>query len=100
MANLAEKHGVLLRSEASFSDSGTWNELAGKHVTRFNMPDWDEPCSVEQMGRWLDRLNISKDEYTVYTGTDFEDWMAFNPDWPLRAFVGVLLEFIDTRLTV
>ena len=100
MQNLAGKHHIQLRSEASFTDAKHWSDLAEKHITRFNLPSWDVPCTESEMELWTGKLDISQEELITYTNTDCEDWMAMNPGWPLRAFIGILLEFIDTRSTV
>lgn len=85
-----------MRSEAEFLDSAEWKKLADKHLGRYIMPRWDEPCSEGDMGFWLERLNISKSEYMDYTNTSFQDWMALNQDWPLCAWIGLMCEFKDS----
>ena len=97
MVNLAEKHGITLRLEAGFTDAKGWDDLAEKHITRFNLPAWELPCTEVDMDLWMGRLDISLEEFLNYTNTDCEDWIALNPNWPLRAFIGILLEFIDIR---
>lgn len=99
MVNSSSSRHISMRSEASFTDAKHWAALAEKHINRFHLPDWDEACAPYSMERWCDRLNIGPQEFMVYTNTDCEDWMALNPDWPLRAFIGILLEFVDTRST-
>ena len=97
MAKSISSSNISLRSEASFADAKEWAKLAEKHITRFNLPSWEVPCTEIDMDLWTGRLDISQEELMDYLNTDCEDWMAFNPDWPLRAFIGLLLEFIDTR---
>lgn len=99
MQNLAGKHHIQLRSEASFTDAKHWSALAEKHITRFNLPSWDVPCTEVDMELWTGRLDLSQEELIAYTNTDCEDWIAMNPGWPLRAFIGILLEYVDGRST-
>ena len=79
---------MTLRS--NFADAGHWDELAKSHSYR--LPKWSEPCSVERMRLWMDRLNISNRLYKEQTGTTLDQFIELNPAWPLRAFVGLLME--------
>lgn len=83
-----------LRPEAEFSDSGEWRKLAERHLGRYRLPGWDVPCTEQEMAVWLDRLNISKSEYMDFLNTSFQDWVKMNPDWPLRAWIGMVSEFV------
>lgn len=86
-----------LRSEAEFSDALDWRKMAEKHLSRYILPDWGVPCTEDGMSLWVDRLNISKSEYMTYLNTSFQDWMGMNPDWPMRAWIGLMCEFKDSR---
>jgi len=76
--------------KTDFTDSEWWSELADKHLTRYNLPRWGEPCTVKKMNLWCERLDLV--DYEKITNTSHEEFIALNPDWPLRAFVGLLLE--------
>jgi len=78
--------------KTDFSDSPQWDDLARKHLSSYNLPKWDKPCTVEGMRRWLDRLNISESLYKKQTNTELKEFIELNPDWPLRAFIGLCLE--------
>ena len=75
--------------EQDFQDSEKWDELA-ENQTNYRLPDWDVPCAVAKMKEWEKRLDIT--DYQEVTQTSRQDWMALNPTWPLRAYVGLLLE--------
>ena len=76
--------------KADFNDSDHWIELAkGLH---YDLPDWKQPSTVQAMQLWLDRFDLTEAEYEEQTNTTLEEFIELNPAWPLRAFVGLLLE--------
>ena len=81
----------------SFTDSGRWLELADNHLSSYTLPDWQEPCTTERMTWWLERLDMTEKDYVKLTNTDLEGFRRLNPDWPLRAFVGLILEHYDEQ---
>ncbi len=85
---------VSLRGASEFKDAAHWGELAGKHLSRFNLPGWNVPCSPQEMCRWLDRLNLSERDHLTMTATSFKDFCQMNPTWPLRAFIGLACELV------
>ena len=76
--------------KSEFKDSAEWDKML--ESTRYVMPSWDVMPTVENMELWLERLDISKRLYVERTQTSLKDWVALNPGWPLRAFIGLLLE--------
>lgn len=76
--------------KTDFADSSYWDALAKKYLKSYTLPKWDKPMTEEGMRRWKDRLNISERLYS-----DYQDFDELNPDWPLRAFVGLLMETKD-----
>jgi hypothetical protein len=47
---------------------------------------------------WLRRLGIRRHTYLRVTGErTLSDFGRANPDWPLRAWVGLLLEVLEER---
>ena len=81
-----------MKSGRNTDDIREWNKLAEIHLSRFNLPKWGVPCSVDQMERWLDRLNLDKHSYYKRTRTTLQEFIDLNPDWSLRAFIGTILE--------
>jgi hypothetical protein len=75
--------------KSDFKDSDTWDLLAANQ-THYRLPEWDVPCTIAKMKEWEKRLDIS--DYQEVTQTSRKDWMELNPTWPLRAYVGLLLE--------
>ena len=92
MANSSGNTDVQLRDRDSFLDAKNWDYLETRWLMRYNLPDWHEPCQKDVMELWLDRMDISKKVYMDYTQTSFEDWIKLNPRWPLRAWIGLMLE--------
>ena len=87
----------MLRS--TFSDSEHWLELAQRHLTSYDLPRWHEECSTDKMELWLARFDLDEKDYLKLTNTTLAEFRKLNPDWPLRAFVGLLLELCDERET-
>ena len=91
-------HEHLLRSE--FTDSQEWDALAKQHLVSYNLPDWSIPCSSANMMLWLDRLNLTEGDYKNIFGGTVHDFMMMNPTWPLRAWVGLMLELARSLTTL
>ena len=77
--------------KAEFKDSAEWDKMLEN--TKYVMPAWEVMPTVENMELWLERLNISKRLYVDSMQTSLKDWIGLNQNWPLRAFVGLLLEY-------
>lgn len=83
-----------------FCDAEHWDELAAKHLPRYDLPSWDVPCSPEAMERWLDRLDLSERDYLSMTGLKrLDEFIKLNPNWPLRAWIGTVLEIREEEGT-
>lgn len=78
-----------LKSE--FTDSDGWESLCER--TRYVLPAWDVAPTVENIRVWLNRLEIKEADYREAMQTSIADMIELNPTWPLRAFVGLLLEY-------
>jgi hypothetical protein len=77
-----------------FADDGAWMELARPRGLR--LPIWTSRITTGGMRNWLRRLGISVARYTDwYGGGNLGDFAKRNPDWPLRAWVGLMLEMAD-----
>ena len=83
----------------NFSDSEHWLELAQRHLINYDLPRWHEQCSQDKMELWLDRIGMTEKDYLKLTNTTLAEFKSLNADWPLRAFVGLLLEIRDERET-
>ncbi len=76
--------------DRDFGDARYWEELAEKRLPSHNLPKWSVPCSPQDMRLWAYRLGLT--DYEKAAMTSMEDFIELNPAWPLRAFVGLLLE--------
>jgi hypothetical protein len=78
---------------SEFSDDLAWQGMMATSKCRYNLPDYGIPCSVADMTLWLERVGVEKADFLA-TGEyrSLEDFITMNPTWPLRAFVGLLLE--------
>ena len=83
--------------KTNFTDADHWLELAQRHLTSYDLPRWSEECQLPKMQLWLDRVGMTENDYLKLTNTTLNKFMSLNPTWPLRAFVGFLLEVHDER---
>ena len=73
-------------------DSGHWEDLAEKMMP-YRLPEWSVRPTIQLMKEWMKRLGIREVIYMESMNTSLKTWIRLNPTWPLRAFVGVLLEY-------
>ncbi len=79
-----------------FVDDSTWTELAKRFYYR--LPIWKTEVSETAMKKWLRRFRVTEKEYLASTGyKKLSDFQKLNPSWPLRAWVGLLLEYVAER---
>lgn len=72
-------------------DSEEWDHLAKLHGIR--LPQWHTPPTPGGIRRYLKRLGISVPDYLhIANESNLRECARLNPHWPLRAFVGMLLE--------
>jgi len=99
MRELARKRieeAKALPLKRDFLDDGYWQELAKDWKVR--LPTWTLPPEPRTMRRWLRRLRVREREYLDACGFDkLDEFIEKNPEWPLRAWVGVLLEYVQDR---
>ena len=81
---------------ADFTDAEHWSELAQKHLKSYDLPKWTESCTMGKMALWCDRLDL---DYEKITNTTHQEFIDLNKGWPLRSFVGLLLEHKDGQGT-
>lgn len=81
--------------KSDFKDSDEWERLCEK--TRYVLPAWDVSATVENIRVWLNRLDVKESDYREAMQTSIADMLKLNPAWPLRAFVGLLLEYRFTK---
>ena len=90
-----EKNGgntpFLLHLKSEFKDSDEWEKMI--ESTKYVLPGWEVLPTILLMELWLERLNISKRLYIDHMQTNLKDWIKLNPEWPLRSWVGLLLEY-------
>lgn len=77
-------------------DSDLWNEIAAERGLK--LPIWQYPPTNQNITRWLRKLDIRRSEFLQWGGyAELSDFARLNPTWPLRALVGVLLEYASER---
>lgn len=87
-----------MRTESDFhsDDRNHWIELARTYKVR--LPYWSRPCTTGGMRRFLRKINVSVEDYIARTNSvRLRDFIDMNPDWPLRAWVGLELEWLEMR---
>jgi hypothetical protein len=50
------------------------------------------------MRRWLDRLDLTERDHLRIASTSLNDFIDLNPSWPLRAWIGLMLEAREGQL--
>ncbi len=78
---------------SNFADDSHWIALARKKGVR--LPRATTINTPGRMEHWLRKLGVSRRQYLDFSGEkSLRDFPAANPTWPLRAWVGILLEWI------
>lgn len=81
-ANVAHAAKYLCRD---FMDAPEWDRLAKLYGVQ--LPVWSARCSARLMGNWVAKVGLNRNDYG-----DLGEWARLNPQWPLRSFVGLMLE--------
>lgn len=82
--------------QKDFDDDKHWIELARKYYIR--LPKYGTFPTPEKMRYWLRKFRVPESSYLEMTGFKIlEDFATLNQGWPLRAFVGLLLEYVNER---
>ena len=84
---------VFLMQQRDFSncDYDHWIEIAKERG--ITLPYWKTKPTPYKMNWWLKKIGMSKKEYFEWDGgKKIIDFIDRNPEWPLRAWVGLLLE--------
>lgn len=85
------------RYQQDFLDAPEWEQLARERGVR--LPQWHQAPTAGALRRWLARVGVSATAYRDYSAeTNLSQFAANNPDWPLRAWVGLILEALDAGL--
>lgn len=69
-------------------DSDLWDSLAKRRGVR--LPQWHRPPTPRYLKRWHESLD--KEPFEVVYGCSPSRLIQLNPDMPLRAFIGQMLE--------
>ena len=94
-----------LRSDFPTDDEGEWLEMA--KAAGIRLPPYGVPCTTGRMSDWLAKLGIPLDAYLDWMGAGLSgtetsaklsDFVKRNPDWPLKAWLGLVLEHRDLIL--
>lgn len=74
-----------------FADAPEWERLASQYGVR--QPAWNEAVTTGKITTWCRRLGVSLADYREWWGgTSLRDFQQQNPDWPLRAWFGLVVE--------
>jgi len=83
-----------MRDEVSFMDSERWTELAKDAGIR--LPQWRTPCTTGKMKWYLGKIGVSLPKYLAYWNEpSLKKFIQMNPEWPLRAWLGIELELVN-----
>jgi hypothetical protein len=77
-----------------YADALEWGRLASARGLR--LPPWGEPVTRTIMERWLRKLGLAVRDYLAWAGeADLRTFAERNPEWPARAWCGLVLEGVD-----
>lgn len=92
-AELRESAGDL---KQDWLDAALWADLAAERKVR--LPASYLRPTPELIRRYCRKLGMTPKEFLEWGGyAALEDFAIKNPRWPLRALVGVLLEYVEER---
>ena len=80
--------------KTQFADTGYWDSLA--HERGIRLPHWGTALKGKQR-RWLTKLGIAHEEYKEHFNEPYSTFARLNPTWPLRSWVGLMLEWLLER---
>lgn len=89
--NSAARKASTLRRD--FADANYWEELAKDNKLR--LPAWGQPCTITKMRQWLNKVGWTQGRCEEWLGCKLADFAKLNPEWPTRAFAGLILEQIE-----
>lgn len=85
-----------LRYRRDFHDTKLWDKLARDR--NIKLPMWHIGPTAVKMRKWLIKLGITETEYfDWFGGKVLMEFSRDNNKWPLRAWVGLLLEYLESR---
>lgn len=86
----ARKASTLRRN---FDDATVWEDLARERKLR--LPPWGEPVTPSVMRRWLNKVKVGVTAYYAWAGErSLDEFAERNPQWPARAWAGIVLEAV------
>lgn len=84
--------------KTQWPDEDGWMEIARQY--NFRLPQMQYLPDASNIRTWCRRLKITEKEFRTWGGySSLDEFQIRNPRWPLRALVGVLLEYYDERET-
>lgn len=87
-----------LRTEDTFADGYHWTELAKAQKVR--LPLWRMPPTTGGMRKFLKKINRDTNWYLYCSGEKTLKEAVNNcGDWPLRAWSGICLEWLEEETT-
>lgn len=82
------------RLRRDFADMYAWDGLAHRYGAR--QPPIIQAVTTGAITTWCRRLKVNLVAYREWWGgTSLRSFQTENPDWPLRAWVGLVLEAIE-----
>lgn len=80
-----------MRKVTDFQDYEHWRQLA--KARGFRLPRSETKYGSRKITSWLNRLGMPVSDFLVWGGfKSVGDWNRLNPDWPLSALLGLLME--------
>lgn len=79
-----------------FADEQYWLELFKQY--RIPKPAYYLPPTKKLMRKYLRKVHVTEKEYKMITAfDDLDEFAKLNPTWPLWAWLGTVLEYVEER---
>lgn len=84
----------IARLRKNFLDMPAWEQMASD--AGLKLPPLGVPCTTGWMRRWLGRVGVTVPSYLDWAAErTLSSFQRNNPDWPVRAWAGLVLEHRD-----
>jgi hypothetical protein len=85
------------RKPRAFRDAPYWDNLATKYLASYSMPNWGVPATTELVLEWMMRIGVRESQLNEVLGCSAEELVRLNKKYPIRAFIGILLEIREMK---
>jgi len=78
-------------------DDNRWKELARQH--NIQLPNKTTLYTTSKIAKYLHKLGLTGEWFRNWSGHSYNEWIAANKNWSLRALVGIILEELNSGVS-